>query len=72
MSDETKYGMKFILPAIEQREIPKGKRKIRQNIWGNWVGYIGRERFKEFGYRASAESEALNWLNEGVENGKRK
>lgn len=25
------------------------KRKIRQNIWGNWYGYEGRSRVKKFG-----------------------
>lgn len=25
------------------------KRRIKQNIWGNWCGYLGRARVQEFG-----------------------
>lgn len=34
-------------------------RKIHQNIWGNWNGYIGRRRVVEFG---TAEDEAKRWV----------
>lgn len=30
-------------------KIKPKKRKIRQNIYGNWNGYEGRRRVKEFG-----------------------
>lgn len=38
------------------------KRTIRKNIYGNWVGYIGRKREVEFGDR---EICAQYWLNTG-------
>lgn len=42
---------------------PKAKRRIRQNIWGNWIGYAGRERWEEFGPH---EFDAKYWLDNGV------
>lgn len=41
------------------------KRRIRQNIWGNWYGYEGTKRVREFsnGPYASAEQDAQDWLN---------
>lgn len=41
------------------------KRRIRQNIWGNWYGYEGTRRVIEFanGILGSAEQYANEWLN---------
>lgn len=39
------------------------KRKIKQNVWGNWNGYEGTRKVKEFG---TGEFEAREWL-QGVE-----
>ena len=43
----------------------EGKRKIRKDRYGNWVGYIGRERITTFGDspECSAELKAIDWLN---------
>ena len=41
------------------------KRRIKQNIYGNWVGYEGRERTQEFGDHASSEDDAREWLATG-------
>jgi hypothetical protein len=41
------------------------KRTARQNIYGNWVGYLGRTRAEEFGDHASAESDAIEWVETG-------
>lgn len=35
------------------------KRRIRQNIWGNWKGYEGTRRVEDFG---TDEQEARLWL----------
>ena len=43
-------------------DTPKGKRSIRLNIWGNWVGYVSGRRWMEFGCQAWAEREAREWL----------
>ena len=53
--------MLFNFPEIEVKETPKGKRSIRCNVWGNWVGYVSGKRFKEFGV---SEHDAVEWLNE--------
>lgn len=34
---------------ITYPETPAGKRTVRQNIYGNWVGYVSGRRFYEFG-----------------------
>lgn len=41
------------------------KRRIYQNIWGNWYGYEGVRRVIEFsnGVFGSAETYANEWLN---------
>ena len=52
------------LPQIKQEQEPKGKRSIRWNIWGNYVGYIGRRRWMTF----ANERDANEWLNEKSEN----
>lgn len=39
------------------------QRTIRKNIYGNWVGYIGRNRVEEFGEN---ETVAKYWLRTGV------
>ena len=41
-----------------------GKRRIRQNVWGNWYGYEGTRRTKEFGTDARA---AREWATVSVE-----
>ena len=41
-------------------DTPKGKRRIRTNIWGNTVGYVSGNRFWEFG---NDEKSAQFWLN---------
>ena len=38
------------------------KRTIRKNIYGNWVGYVGRQRVEEFG---DCETGAKYWLTTG-------
>ena len=38
------------------------KRSIRQNIYGNWVGYVGRSRVEEFGEHRQV---ARYWLEKG-------
>lgn len=40
--------MRFNLP-ISYPETPAGKRRVRQNIYGNTVGYVAGRRFWEFG-----------------------
>jgi hypothetical protein len=35
------------------------KRRIKQNIWGNWKGYVGTRRTMDFG---TDEQEAKEWL----------
>jgi hypothetical protein len=39
------------------------KRTIKQNIYGNWVGYTGRSRAEEFG---NDEVAAGYWLLTGI------
>ena len=46
------------LPKIEQEPEPKGKRSYRWNIYGNWVGYIGRKRWVNF----ATEFDAKEWV----------
>lgn len=41
----------------------EAKRRIRQNVWGNWNGYEGNCKVIEFG---TGEFEANEWL-QGVE-----
>jgi hypothetical protein len=54
-------SFKLNLPPVPQPEIPKGKRRIHQNVWGNWNGYVGRNRVIEFGtdWRRAEE-----WVND--------
>lgn len=52
------------LPKIEQEQEPKGKRSIRWNIYGNWVGYIGRKRWITF----ATEFDAIEWRDQKQEN----
>lgn len=59
------YTYKF--PEIKQIEI-KGKRSIKWNIYGNWVGYAGGKRVMEFGCQTWSEREANEWLNEKNQN----
>lgn len=37
------------------------KRRIKLNVWGNWIGYIGRERVHTF----DNEWDANYWLEHG-------
>lgn len=53
--------LKFNLPKIEQKPIPKGKRRVSRNIYGNWVGYVSNKRVVEFG---TFEIEAKEWAKE--------
>ena len=34
---------------FEYNHAMNSKRKIKQNIYGNWNGYVGRNRIQEFG-----------------------
>ena len=52
--------MKINYPKVEQETEPKGKRSYRWNIYGNYVGYIGRTRWMTFAH----EDEAIEWANE--------
>jgi len=38
------------------------KRRIHQNIWGNWNAYVGKKKFMEFGTNHAA---AEKWLETG-------
>lgn len=46
------------LPQIKQEQEPKGKRSYRWNIYGNYVGYIGRKRWMTF----ATEFDAKEWV----------
>lgn len=52
MSDLVSKGPKTMKPNIVRR--------IKMNIWGNWNGYIGRNKVREFG---GSEFEAVLWVN---------
>lgn len=54
------------LPEVKQEETPQGKRSIRWNVYGNWVGYVSGKRWKEFGCQAWSEREANEWVQEGA------
>ena len=41
------------------------KRTVKQNIYGNWVGYVGRARSEEFGDHANSEADAIEWAKTG-------
>lgn len=38
------------------------KRRIAHNAWGNWIGYVGRDRMHNFG---DDEEAAQHWLVTG-------
>ena len=38
------------------------KKRIKQNIWGNWNGYIGTRKVIEFGCGLAGEYRAQEWL----------
>lgn len=38
------------------------KRRVRQNLWGNWKGYEGRKQVTDFGIDAT---DAFVWLATG-------
>jgi len=44
------------------------KRRIRQNVWGNWYGYAGARRVVEFANMPEfgAEEDANHWLATGT------
>lgn len=52
------------LPKIEQEQEPKGKRSYRWNIYGNYVGYIGRRKWRVF----ANEFDAKLWVEEQENN----
>ena len=39
----------------------KAKYRIKQNVWGNWNGYLGNKKVAEIG---SSEFDAKAWLKE--------
>jgi hypothetical protein len=43
-------------------QAPKGKRSIRKNVWGNWVGYVAGKRWEMFGDDLVV---AKHWLETG-------
>lgn len=47
------------------------KPRIRQNVWGNWYGYLGNRRVEAFanGREYSMERAAQNWLAEQMAEG---
>ena len=47
---------------INYPETPKGKRTVKRNIWGNWVGYVSGRRFWEFG----VDEKSANFWAEGA------
>jgi len=58
--------MKFNFPevanAVNQHPTSlRGTPRIRQNVWGNWNGYIGSRKVYEIG---SSEFDAKVWLEE--------
>lgn len=42
------------------------KRRIRQNVWGNWNGYEGTRKVVEFG---TDNQDAEHWLKTGEKPG---
>ena len=52
------------LPQIQQEQEPTGKRSYRWNIYGNFVGYIGRKRWMTF----ALEADAKEWVAEQENN----
>lgn len=52
----------IIKSNIEKEATPKGKRTVRLNIWGNWIGYVSGRRWMDFGCHASAEQDAAEWI----------
>ncbi|QIG66019.1 hypothetical protein phiOC_p377 [Ochrobactrum phage vB_OspM_OC] len=50
--------MKFKI-EINYPETPKGKRRIKRNVWGNTNGYVGNKLFWEFG---TDEKSAQFWV----------
>ena len=55
-------------PRKEQMGASSGKRRIRQNAWGNWYGYEGKRRVKAFAETPeySMEQNAERW-RDGLE-----
>jgi hypothetical protein len=51
--------------SITYPATPSGKRRIAQNGFGNWVGYVSGKRFWEFGCDVLAEDTAASWLATG-------
>lgn len=45
------------------------KAKIKQNIWGNWNGYLGTRKFIEFGCNEHKAKEWLESMNDESKNG---
>ena len=55
--------MKF--PKIQNEPPPKGKRSIRNTVWGNCNAYVGGKFWKTIGetYGVGTEEAAAAWLD---------
>lgn len=51
--------MRYTETQIEQT--PAGKRTVRQNVYGNWNGYVSGRFWKNFGCDCVAGREAQEW-----------
>lgn len=59
-------GNRWFCPPDAQRLSPEqgkpiNKARIKQNVWGNWNGYVGTRKVMEFGCR---ELDAKYWLEQ--------
>lgn len=53
--------MSYVNTSQSTAPAPKGKRSVRQNIYGNWVGYVSGKRWEDFGDAPWAEATAQAW-----------
>ena len=55
--------MNFIYPK-RKKSFLSGNRRIRQNVWGNWYGYIGTRKVQWFFDNSfgTQEEHAKRWL----------
>ena len=55
--------MKTFIYPIKQKKF--GCRRIRCNIWGNWYGYVGRNKVQSFFNNSfgTQEEHARAWLD---------
>ncbi len=49
----------FETPKAEMTEVKHKKRKIGKNFYGNWVGFEGKRKVRDFGKQ---EEQAQQWL----------